>query len=344
MNNVKLSLLSLIIVSLAGCQSTSSSNAEVITQVSSATLDRQLSISLASCPKGLTPVGSQIVTALVGAGLNLFGQLAKASLENDVSTSFGTHNLHSTNELVGQCISIQREFNGETDLEFMASLEFAPSDNKYMTIVPVSFRYSGTTPQDSKPADRDVAIAIGFASSKDSLGTADKPKGRLINFGTVKQGTEITFDSRSYHNGTQWQQVDPAKPTTLVVQVIETKKPNRLVKYIAKAYSVNEDQIKQRVLELDIWKSQAAIEQAQYENEANSLEQLAVHNKLLDAVDAAAVKLKEVCDSGVGESNVRSAQREYDLALRRAALSASQFGFASTLPASFSVDGKCPAV
>ncbi len=344
--------LPIAVVGLAGCNSTGTSNPDVIAQLSTSGINNGVKIELAACDdSNETFASASVATALVTAGFNVLSNLAQASLKDDVNSTFGTYNLDSAVAAKDKCIKIER---GD-DLTFLAKISKSSKHPKYITVIPYTLSYTGKTSGDDKAKNRDLAIAIGFAKPDNGFGSVEEPLGRLIKFGEVeapsKEGTtrKVTFTNTGPEFGTQWMKIDESVPSTLVVQVIETTKPNVLVKALATSFEKNKETLLAKTLANDFFKSEQDKKVAEAAARQASIDALTTYYPLLNDVE----NKKEVvdgyverCKSGNAPTDLefQQASRDYDLATRKAYNQSIAVGIGYTLPSSYTTPSKCSEV
>lgn len=319
-----------------------------------------------SCTSDNKALGSEttatIIQSVVSASLNWFGSLARSKLDDDINNTILTFNLEDPSKLNGQCLKVTRYINstpdGEPDLLFSAQIVASEKHPEYITFVPTAFTYAGYTPNDQeKRKTRDVAVALGVATpdTKIDYGNRDKTQtiGRLINLGTITQPTRTDefyapeFSENSLGQGTQWMEVNTDTPVTLVVQVIESTKPNKIVKLLAQTYVTNEETFKETVSELEALQSDEALKQAKIKKEENANTARLKYYESLDDVAKAKDAINEACKQLSEEeqtkphTNIAQLQRTYDLELRQSHVESKKADINHNEPRSSPIDGIC---
>lgn len=325
----------------------------------------KLAVQACNSPMGVTNSNTTatIIQSVVSASLNWFGTLAKSKLNDDINNTILTFNLDDPSKLSGQCLTVTRSIGSQTidgrpDLLFSAEIVTSEKYPNYITFVPTAFAYAGYTPKDTqKRKPRDVSVALGVAKPDTTIDydNRDKTKtiGRLLNFGTITQPGDpkaiytASFSDNGLGQGTQWMNVSTDTPVTLVVQVIESTKPNQIVKILAQTYVANEETINEAVLALDVFQSKEALKQAQVDSEQKAISARTDYYNSLDEVASAKDAINVACDKltteeqGKVNSEIAKLQRAYDLKLRQSHLESKKAGLVNSLPTSSPSDGIC---
>jgi hypothetical protein len=356
--------LAAILTTLVGCKSNDASQRSMAIPNFQNTGLAKLEVE--SCTSGNKGLGSEttatIIQSVVSSSLNWFAELARSKLNDDINNTILTFNLEDPSQLNGKCLRVSRYINsdpeGQADLLFSAQIVASEKHPKYITFVPTELEYAGYTPNDlKKRKTRDVAVALGVATPDTTIdyGNRDKTQtiGRLINLGTITQPKApdeyyaSQFSENSLGQGTQWMEVNTNTPVTLVVQVIESTKPNQIVKLLAQTVVNNEDTFKDALLELEAFKSDEALQQAKLTKIQEANTALLAYYTSLDEVALAKNAIDEACkslsdeDQAKPNSEIKKLQRKYDLELRESDLESRKAGITHNEPTSSPIDGIC---
>lgn len=366
MTTIKYIGLGITVFALAGCVTTGSSQTSMgIPSFSQTNNNERATLKVEKCPdydaSGTSELAATIIQSVISSSLNWFGNVAKSKISDDINNTILTYNIESPSSLQDQCITVTRYINAtsnnpEPDLYFTAKVEFSDKNSSFVTFVPTSFVYTGYTPKDKENRkSRDVSIALGLAKPEKNIDFSNQDKtetiGRVINFGTIDQPDSEYYQADLKNNdkgqGTQWMKVEQDTPLTLVVQVIESSKPNQIVKLLAQTYVTNEQAIKENILSLEALQSEAALKEARIKDEQTKITALNNYYTSLNNAETAGNSLLLACSNLSDEERkkpniqISSLQRAYDLELRKSHLEALKAGIANPLPPLHKQDGLC---
>ncbi|EHK5108033.1 hypothetical protein I2702_000724 [Vibrio parahaemolyticus] len=365
-----------IALSLAACSNNTSNGLHPHAQyVSSKTIT---TIGLEKCKVGHDFFGYKdaagtFLESLASSTIDWFGATIKKLNEKDISNSIETYNINNLDELgsndAPKCLTLVRKRGEDIDLVLETAIIVTKGSDQsktYVSFAPLYLSYSGRTPKSENAETREVSVAYGLVSPEENFGTKEKPTGRMVNFGNVppnegkkpyyfaelkkyKDKDKINLnDSQLKSVGTQWIAVNAATskaPLSLSIHLIESNEPSQISKFLVKAYEDSEEELKAAILANEVFKTDAEIEQKKLEATNTEITNLQNYYNALSEIAVNWESLDKTCHKPEDINAVKAAQRNLDIALRKAKLLADKFGIEhdiSVYPVSQDDDGNCP--
>lgn len=305
----------------------------------------------------IEPITGMIAANAVKAGIDILGRAITKAATDDVNETRVQSNITSPDSLKNKCIDIIRSkfrFANTTEssqvLYEIGALEntgIKPAGviisghpdlritllpvvkNSTITFIPLRLEYSGKTPKaPNKPKARELAIAIGFATTdKDAL--KDTFAARTIDFGLITPKKQSTTDADSNSNAvisfmsgtnvfsanqTQYLKLTETGPISIAATIIETKKAGQMAKFWKDVFEASKEEIKTAaetaVKELEIFKTKEDLDRAKWDKqEAENTAKFAFYDSLTD-IAVKKVALDKLCASSPTEADIYKAQTE----------------------------------